>query len=191
MKSIKTKPSTHKKLLYASGILVAAVLTVLTYMYFTNSGLFSNTASSEQNSDSIDYQEPSDEQLEAGKETKESTIKTESTPADGKPNETSASNTDSSGDSIGVIINEPNVSGSTLSVRTVIQDVSSSGTCTLTLSKAGQSSIVKTAATQVSGSVSTCKGFTFDVGSRTGTWKITLGYSSKSGAGSASRSVSL
>lgn len=144
----------------------------------------------------IDLEDPSDEQVDAGVEIKKQTIDTSS----GKPalpGQENSSSQDDSEDSKNVDIEitnpRPLTAGDSLKVNTLIQ-TAKAGTCTLTLSRTGQQSIVKTAPTQLSGSISTCQGFTIDTsGLSSGTWSLTIRYSSTNGllAGSIKESVSI
>ena len=83
--------------------------------------------------------------------------------------------------------------GGTLSVNTIIQKTNASGTCTLVISKSGQTSVTKTAPAQVSGSVATCAGFrNIDVSKlASGQWIVTVSYKDSISTGSTSETVGL
>lgn len=88
-------------------------------------------------------------------------------------------------------ITAANQNGSTVQIRSIIYSVTSSGTCTLTLTK-GSSIVTKTAPVQAISSSSTCQGF--DIPSSelsAGQWQIVLHFENDSLTGDATGSVSV
>lgn len=119
----------------------------------------------------VDYKPATDEQKQAGTEAKkdfiERTDKEETTPTP-TPGVSSVSITNASQE------------GVTLRVRTTISS-QAAGSCKLTLSMPGQTSIVREAEIQDMGSYSTCKGFDIDTTSMTkGAWKVSVFFSGDS-----------
>lgn len=85
--------------------------------------------------------------------------------------------------------------GDTLSIRTLIADIESSGTCTLTLSK-GSTKIttIPSVGVQAGPSSSTCQGFDVSLsqyGIASGTWTITIDVTSGSTTSSATGTVAV
>lgn len=168
-------------------ILILAGITVL-FASIKNIGPFTEP---DKTTSSVNYDEPSNEQIKEGEDIKKQTTKNE-----GKPAISNADNNSGSGNSSSTvaveITNEPqNVDGK-LSVKTLVQEVSSTGSCTLTLNKAGQASVKKTVGVQALASASTCKFMPIDVSSLArGTWDLTIIYKSDKSNGNASQKVQL
>lgn len=94
---------------------------------------------------------------------------------------------------VGLILSSANKNDPNLQVRAVIQSVTSSGTCTLTLkNQATGATKTYTADVQAMSSTSTCKGFDVplsDLGS--GTWDLMLVFENSTLRGEASRTIEL
>ncbi len=192
MNQIVHKNTNKKRNIILAGasiaILVGASLAVA---YVGSVGPFSE---SETVSDStIDYEEPTDEQKTAGEATKEETVKNEEASKPSSSSAGSSTPTTQANNTVGVeFTSGPEVADGTLYVGTVVQEVNSTGVCTLTLSKSGKTSVVKTAKTQVSGSVATCQGFTIDVSKLAkGSWNVQLSYKSNKSQGKTSESITI
>lgn len=80
--------------------------------------------------------------------------------------------------------------GSPLQVGVIINELLSSGTCTLKLSRSGSSDITQTAEVFNGPSYTTCRGFSVE-GVPSGTWKLTVIINSENRSGSASREISV
>ena len=127
----------------------------------------------------VNLNSPTDEQQKAG-----SDIKKESLENENKSENSPTQN-------IPIIISAANQNGNTLQIRSLIQSVLGSGTCTIELSRNDQK-ISKTSGVQAMSSSSTCQGFDIPVSELSpGTWTIHLTISSEGGAGSASRTVEI
>ncbi len=91
-----------------------------------------------------------------------------------------------------VTITSANQSGGVLTIRTLIAADVSTGTCTLTLEKSGETTITQTAGVQAEASSSTCKGFTVEtVGLAKGDWTTTITYQNDTLKGSASQTITI
>jgi len=91
---------------------------------------------------------------------------------------------------IQVTITAAEQNGSTLQIRVLIGAVESKGTCTLALTRAGETSVTKTAGTQALSSTSTCQGFDIPTSELSaGTWNALITYDSSTLAGSATKSI--
>lgn len=198
MKSISSKKSSRA--LYAS---VATVLIVLlglsAYVYAYNGSLFGwrlRTQTAQQPG-STNYNPPTAEQKKAGSNVK---LNTTSNPgsatkpgASGSPSDTPPAPTPQpNGKSlVNVSITSANQNGSMLQIRAVIDTVTSSGTCTLTLSGGGKT-VTKTSGVQNLPSTSTCKGFdvaTSELGS--GTWTASLTFENSTLIGKTSKTIAV
>lgn len=139
----------------------------------------------------VNYEPPTDEEKNAGSDAS-GQGKTTETPS--KPpttgSDTPASETPES-KNISMEITAANQNGSKLQVRTLIQSITT-GTCTLTVSRAGSQTITRTAKNQTLSNTSTCMGFDVSTaGLAKGEWRITVDFVSGSSKGSTSRSVVL
>lgn len=95
--------------------------------------------------------------------------------------------TDSSNKSVNVAITAANIEGSTLRIRTLIQYVTSTGNCTLTLTGPQQKIYSATANVQALPSSSTCRGFDVPLSDiSSGEWKIELNFVDNNIIGSSS-----
>lgn len=113
------------------------------------------------NDNNVNYDNATEEQQQAGNDTKEDAVNTDNTP--------SASN---------IAITAANQQGEILIVRTTITGLDDDGTCTLVLSNTGSDDITIIAGTQTLGSYSVCKGFDVPVATISkGTWKLKITYS--------------
>jgi hypothetical protein len=191
MKSIRSQSKSPKKALIALVILALILSAGGVYAYVNKVGPFSSKSAPD-----INYNPPTDEQVKAGEETKQQSIEN-STKSSGKPVEAGSQSDNSTRSSKQVTIDITNSpltrTGSTLSVNTIIQKTGTSGTCTLILSKSGQTSVTKTAPSQISGTVATCAGFrNIDISRlAAGKWTVTVSYRDTDSSGSVSESVNL
>lgn len=189
MQSIKTKRSKKKTLLLILIFAGMFLATSLGYAAYRNIGPFANDSAVEE---TINYEEPTVEQVETGNAVKQQTADSSSSSSktSSSPNKPVGSSAKSN---VSVeITNEPKNNGGTLSVKTLVQELDSSGVCKLTLSKSGQPTITKTAKTQALASTSTCQGFSVNVSNLAkGTWNLKISYSSDKSSGTVSESVTL
>jgi len=92
--------------------------------------------------------------------------------------------------SVTVSITAANQNGSMLQIRSLIEAVDSTGTCTLTLTKSGSATVTKTAGVQALASSSTCQGFNVPTSELSkGTWSINLVFENSTLKGEASKTV--
>lgn len=139
---------------------------------FAYNSLYNNTSGSSQ--EEVNYDKPTSDQIEAGKEAKQKTIESsesENTSNDPKLNNSS---TNSNNKSLETYITAASVEGETLYLRNEISGIYSVGTCKLTLTK-GSSTVTRTAGVQPLPKSSTCRGFNIPVSSLSaGQWNIRL-----------------
>lgn len=184
----KSNSYRNKRIAAVLGVAILLIGGGLLFASVQNIGPFADTVSE---TDMVNYQEPSEEQVDAGNDIKKQVVESE-----GKPNETSANGASESAPSSGTvtleITNEPKKTDGKMTVKTLVQEVSSNGTCTLTLTKAGETGLKKEAGVQPLASSSTCKFAPIDVSSlKTGSWNLSITYKSDKSNGSTSQKVQL
>lgn len=188
IKSLK-RSTNHKKLLIIVCVILLLIAIPLTYVYAFNGNLFGWKKPTIQNTNkvknSINYGPATSEQQKAG-----TTIKSGSADTPPKPTPIPGSTQKN----VQVIITSANQdkSGSPLLVSTQIGAVVDSGTCTLSLTKAGETTVTKTAGVQALASTSTCQGFNVPASASdlsVGTWHILIEYSNSALTGSATKDV--
>lgn len=184
MKALKTTRSKKKPLMVALVITGALLAGSLAFVAYNNLWPFANENPTPE--DTVDLEAPSEEQVDAGNEIKKQN--TESS----KPNSAATQTSNNTNGTVAAEITYADKESNALRIGTLIQEVSTTGNCTVTLSKTGQASISKTAKTQPLASASTCQGFTIDTANLAkGTWKLTLTYKSDKSNGTSSRDVTL
>lgn len=93
---------------------------------------------------------------------------------------------------IAISITAANQNSNTLQIRSLIEATVSDGTCTLTLTKPGYASLVKTANVHPLASSSTCQGFDIATSELArGIWNINLVFENSSLRGETSKSVDI
>ncbi len=180
-----TKKTFPKKIIIASAVIILLVAGALTYVYAFNGNLFGWKASNNvpSGNNKIDYGPATSEQQKAGTNTKTSSADTPPAPTP-IPSSTKKN--------VQVTITAANQNGSILQIRALIGAVENTGTCTLVLTRAGQSSVTKTAGTQALSSTSTCQGFDVPTSElSTGTWQALITYDSHTLTGSATKSITV
>jgi cytoskeletal protein RodZ len=166
----------HKKrnIIAVIAILVLIGAGVLAWFFFQQS-----VAKTDKPENTVDYQEPTTDQQKAGDKAKEDFINNQKEIDDKKTPVDSGTPTS---DTVNVTISSSNQAGETYQLRTVIAAVDGSGTCALSLSKSGQSTITQEVGTQVFGSYSVCKGFDIPVaGLEKGEWQVAITYKGSDG----------
>jgi hypothetical protein len=183
IKSLKRPTNTKKVVIITSAVFLLAVLTVLVYAYLFNGSLFGWRARATKDSDSsINYGPATKDQQQAGNKAKSGSN------SDTPPAPTPTPGSDKK--NIQMDITAVSQNGPTLQVRVLLSSVVSDGTCTLTLTKSGQSTVTKTADTQALAKTSTCRGFDIPVSElSSGTWSLSINYSSTSLTGSINQDI--
>jgi len=165
MKTQKNQRKLSKKLIITSIVLGAAILVTIGYLLVsagTFTGKSENQTSAPSPINTVDYEEPTDSQKEAGDTTKTETIN-ETTPTT-----PSAANK--------VTITALQQTEDSLQIRSYVDTLSSTGNCKLTLSNASKT-IEKNTPIQASADVSTCQGFDIPLAElSTGNWSVQIQY---------------
>lgn len=128
----------------------------------------------------VNYGPATDEEIDTG-----TGIKEENADSGTKPNESTDGETTTSNITISIPYSAQ-IDGS-LRVTTQIDKVTSSGTCTLTLSRSGYESITMTAGVQAQNRTSTCMGFTVTQPLAAGNWNLRIDYADGINKGSVSK----
>jgi hypothetical protein len=129
----------------------------------------------------INKDKPTSEQIAAGEEAKQQAIEA-----------AEASNSDASAQNpLSVTISAANQNSPMLQVRAFANTITNAGTCDLTLTKGGVT-VTKSAGTQASASISSCKGFDIPLSELSpGTWQLTVTVKDGTQSGTAQRTVEI
>lgn len=123
---------------------------------------------------SINYGEPTKDQIQTGKEAKEETIKQDEVTSGENTSSDPKNPSDKKETSLRADITAASVEDGTLYVRNTINGIYQTGTCTLKLTK-GNSVVQKTSSIQPLPKESTCRGFNVNTSELSnGTWVIEL-----------------
>jgi hypothetical protein len=165
----KQKTISKWQFILATVVVVAAVIAIAIYAYGLLGGAPKESAS-------IDYKEASNDQKKAGESIKKQSVVTNgSKPNTGSDSPAAPIPQENGKAKVDITISSANQNGNVFQIRTVIGVVTSSGTCTLTLSRSGQTTVTKTAEVQATASVSTCKGFDIPIAELSpGAWEANL-----------------
>lgn len=186
MKIKSKKNSKAKRLLLVVLVLAAVLLAGSAAVYSATGSLFGWTpfAKSSNTTDNggVNYASPSDDEKRAGEmiksesQSKESSDSTQSAP-------------DGQVIPIALTITAANQNGSLLQLRTLIDTVTSSGSCTLKMTK-GSTSVTKSVGVQALASASTCKGFDIPVSELSaGSWTASVHFENSTVKGDAAQTV--
>lgn len=186
---IKSTNKTYKKapVLVISSLLVMVLIGAGIYAVKFNGSFFGWTPF-KANTSSVDYSPPTKEQVDSGNSVKEDNA---STSPSKTPSSLDSENSSSSITKISVSIpysDYYSTQDTSLHVTTLIGKVTSEGTCTLTLSRTGYTSVTMVAPVQAQASSSTCKGFTVPTADMaSGIWNLRIDYVDGNNKGSASK----
>lgn len=181
---MKIKQKNTKKLYIALAV-VAVIITGLSYYVFTlNGNLFGWKFRSDETS-SINMDPPTKEQVKAGEDTKQETVESDQ----GKPGTGDDTPTPDPSGALTVGFSAVNQNDGKLQVRIMIDEVLSSGECTLTLTN-GNKTVTKTAAVYPTASITTCQGFDVPVSELSnGAWNVTIAVTSGDRNGQSTTSI--
>jgi len=184
----KTQPSRTTKLVITLAV-AATLITIglLGFIYMKKIGPFTKDTSG------INYSPPTKDEQQTGDQIKEQNSKNSDTTNTGSdPSPAPTPSTGSSKPTVGVEITAANQNKGVLSIRILVQTLSSGGTCSLSMSGPAGKIYSAVAESQTGPSTSTCKGFDVPVSSlSSGTWTITIQYEDASVKGSASKEITV
>jgi flagellar basal body-associated protein FliL len=162
-------------------IIILIILIVLSGIYvafahFNKSWPFIKTTQTN-SVNTIDLNPPTKQQTDTGSDIKNTTTKSD--PVSPQTGQVSLS------------ITSVNQNSDTLQIRILIQAVTNSGSCSLTLAK-GTSLVSKTAGVQPQSSASTCTGFDVPINELpSGTWQLTVNFKNDTLNGSTSQTIKI
>lgn len=179
--SRKKSNKTLKIVIIASTLaLLLLVGGVFAYKYFTRKSVVIENG--------INYSAPSDEEKSTGDAIKQQGA----SGSDPVPEPTPPASTTDSHSTVGVDITALNQSSGTLYVRTLIQTVTSSGTCSLSMVSANGKTYTASSSVQAGPSSSTCQGFNIPVSSlENGNWSVTISFQNDTLKGSATKDITI
>ena len=187
MKIRKQPPSRIKPFAIISVTVILALLGWLYYAHHYQKWPFLPQVVTEKPANTVNHTESSDSQTEVGNNIKEQI-------AERAKNESSMnpSSSTSTATSVTMDITATNKTTSTLMIRTLIQKVTSTGTCSLSMASSNGATYSATAGVQAMASASTCQGFNVPIGSLSpGSWTITINFKDSSDTATASKEVTI
>ncbi len=171
-------------------IVLCAIVGILALLIVVNKTTNSSPTTTQEPRSTVDYKNASEDQVSAGDAAKgdfskrDSEASLERQEANGTPSEQKSDTA--------VVISSTTINSGIVSIRSILQTIDSSGTCSVSLTKASKI-LSRSSGTQSMGSYSTCSGFdinTSDLSS--GEWEIQLNYKGSSGqAGTAKGMLSI
>ena len=180
---MKITQKKNKKLIIAIAI-IAILLAGLSYYVFALNGSLFGWQFHKEEASSINMDPPTDEQVKTGQDAKAQTIEEDQ----GKPGVGNDTSTPNPSDTITIGFSAINQNDGKLQIRTMIQEVLSTGQCNLTLTD-GDKTVSKSATVYPNASISTCQGFDVPVSElSSSTWSITINVTSGDRSGQATTS---
>lgn len=187
MKINKPSSSAYKKTLLTIGVVL--VVAIVYGVYAKSSQLWpftDKTTTSQEKSTDTPQEESPPQPANNLPESDEESTETENSAKTPVQNEE-----DDSPSKVRASITAANQNGSTLQIRTLIETVSTKGTCVLTLEK-DDKKVVRTAGIQALANSSTCKGFNEPVSNLSaGAWDATIDISLPSGKIQLTKKISI
>jgi hypothetical protein len=186
---IHKKSSSKKTLITLATVALVLLISAASYAYYKYSHVTPKTTPG--SSSKVNYGPATSDQQKAGQNTKNLTATDGVTGKPKPPGSQDSQPPATTGDTVPVIITAANQNGSTLSVRSLIEIVTSEGSCTLILTR-GSDDIKNTSGIQALATSSTCKGF--DIPTTTlspGVWHIELDVMTNGKSGSASKDITI
>lgn len=192
---IATQRKTKKYFLIILFIVLFIISGLATYIFAFNGSLFGWPERTSDSTDQIDYNKPTNEQIQAGNDIKKEQIENNSKPSSGSNTDQSASTPlpSPSGQktSISMTITAANQNDTSFQIRSLISTVTNDGTCTLTLTQ-GTKTITKTAGVQAAANSSTCKGFDIPLGELSvGSWQAAIRFENNVTIAETSQKISI
>ncbi len=189
---IQNKNTSKKKIIGLSllgGLLLVLLASVL-YLYKFNGTLFGwSPIHRDVSSKSINYSPPSKQEVDTGNDIKNTTTTSDNPKTDNSSTDSSVTTDENITISIPSVAVTPD--GSTLRITSLIEKLTSNGTCTLSLTKSGSDPITQVVGVQASANSSTCKGFSIPTSGRSGTWQLSITYTDGTFRGNASQSITI
>ena len=181
MKIQKRHSKKNKLPILITAIVLAVLITggsVFAYFSFIKPQTSQPSNSNDSKQDNtVDYQTPSDDQIEAGNGAKEDFIDKENSSETPKP-------------SVGVSITSESQNANLYQIGTIVSTTNAEGKCLLTLATPNQTTITQEVGVQVYPNYATCKGFSIDTTNLyKGNWSVTIDYSDANSKGSVTKAI--
>jgi hypothetical protein len=191
MRIALNKKNKKRNIIISSVIGVLLVSGIASALFIPSSPFALNKRQETRPENTVDYNRPTNEQKQAGDKAKEDFTKNVYENDSSNPSDKRQPSSDSDQQAASISISSANLNNDTLQIRTIISEITSTGSCKLTMEKSGQQSITQEAEPQTLGSYSVCKGFNVPMGGLAkGPWTITVVYTNQVGLSSkASRTV--
>lgn len=178
--SQKKSDQKRKIIVITSVIIVLLAGGILAYLYLSNK--------SKSTDNGINYNPPTQEEKSTGDTIKQP----DSTGSDPAPQPTPPTDSTETRSTVGMDITALNQNKDVLQARTLIQTITSSGTCSLSMTGPSGKNYTATANVQAGPSSSTCQGFDVPMPSlSSGTWSVTISFQNDTLKGSATKDVTL
>lgn len=185
----------HKKAIKKPIIITVAAIALIAmalcmYVYLFNGTIFGWSNKSVAKVNDVNYSNPTKEQSDAGKQIEQNNSSDDPNQV-GSDRAPQPSSADGNKANTPVTITASGQNGNIVQIRTLISAITNTGTCTLTLTKQGQT-ITKTSAVQSMPSSATCQGFDVPVNElNPGIWQIAITFNNDTMTGTANGSVSV
>lgn len=183
------KNKSHKKTIFITSAIVLLLLVLAWYLFIYRGSVFgwSVFPTATTNNDATSSQATTEAQQQNGQTIKSNSIQSGTSGSDQPTAPTTIPNSSKKGIVVSITHANQSEPGADLNVGVLIGTQVSSGTCTLTLTRSGQTTVTHTSDAQASSSTSYCD---FDVsGLVAGTWQLTVTFDNSDLTGSATQPV--
>lgn len=182
-KTLINRKKTAIIVIFALIILLAVAVSAFFVLHKSTNSVIDTTKS---NSDvnKVNYESATSDQIKSGSSTKEDNATSNTDGQTANDNAKAASH-------VTITVAQENAAKTAVQIRSYIDVLDSTATCTLTLTKES-ATVSRTASVQVSANVTTCMGFDVNVSDLSpGTWSATVAYLGNTASGSATTTVSV
>ncbi len=191
---IASRKHTKKYIIIALIAIVIIIAALATYV-FAFKGSILGWPHRDTGNNSVNYDKPTDEQVQSGKDIKQESVNKESKPSSNSNTDTPANqgtpDQTTGKTAVSMTITAANQNSGVFQLRSFISTVTNSGTCTLTLTQ-GSKVVTKTAGVQAAASTSACKGFDVPVSELgAGVWQATLHFENDNVTADASQKITV
>lgn len=193
MRIEKTNNKKFRLVILLVVVLVLLLVALGVYLIGFKGTLFGWTPLANTQTSDINYDKPTKEQLNAGKDIEESTD--ENSNSGKNPNDVGADHPNqpiqsgTSKASVAVTLSSANQNDGILQIRAMIGLLTNEGTCTLTLTKSGKT-VTRTADVQPLSNSTTCKGFDIPVAElSSGQWNAKIDFENSTAIGTTTSTV--
>lgn len=184
--------SDKKRGLTVATIIGALLVVALIFMYITKTGLFMPIASNNNDNTSLSKDEKSAADTTKQQATENAKNNTDGTAGNPLPPPTPPPSGSTAKPTVGLDITSINQGATTLHIRTIVQTISSNGTCSLSMDGPSGKKYTVKVDSQALPSSSTCKGFDIPLASLAkGSWTATVTYEDASVTATATKEVTV